>query len=71
MGAFCNVFLGIIVFLLKELIPEDSFYYTNISSKLYEHMRHEILNEEKKLDVYKDILLFYDEFQHTTSYSQV
>ena len=45
--------------------------YTNISSKLYEHMRHEILNEEKKLDVYKDILLFYDEFQHTTSYSQV
>ena len=32
--------------------------YTNISSKLYEHMRHEILNEEKKLDVYKDILLF-------------
>ena len=23
------------------------------------------------LDVYKDILLFYDEFQHTTSYSQV
>ena len=45
--------------------------YTNISSKLYEHMRHEILNEEKKLDVYKDILLFYDEFQHPTSYSQV
>ena len=26
---------------------------------------------EQKLDVYKDILLFYDEFQHTTSYSQV
>ena len=40
-------------------------------SILWAIMRHEILNEEKKLDVYKDILLFYDEFQHTTSYSQV
>ena len=30
--------------------------YTNISSKLYDHMRHEILNEEDHMIVYKDIL---------------
>ena len=32
--------------------------YENTSHKLYENKRHEILNEEGKLDIYKDILAF-------------
>lgn len=35
--------------------------YTNVRSKLYGHMRHEILNETKKMDVYQDIACFFDE----------
>jgi len=30
----------------------------DVELKLYEHMRHEILNEDKKLEVYNDILAF-------------
>ena len=37
--------------------------YINIKSKLYGHMRHEILNETKRMDVYKDVVQFIDEFR--------
>ena len=32
--------------------------YTNVSKKLYPHMRHEILNETNRMEVYEDILKF-------------
>lgn len=35
--------------------------YTNVSSKLYPHMRHEILNETNREQVYDDILKFLDQ----------
>ena len=35
--------------------------YANVRSKLYEHMRHEILNETGKHDVYRDVVRFFDE----------
>ena len=34
--------------------------YKNISSKLYENMRHEILNETDNRMVYEDVLSFYE-----------
>lgn len=37
--------------------------YKNVKSKLYGHMRHEILNETKRMDVYKDVVKFYNEFR--------
>ena len=35
--------------------------YRDVSAKLYEGMRHEILNEKKKEQVYKDILRYAEE----------
>lgn len=35
--------------------------YANVRSKLYEHMRHEILNETGKHNVYRDVVRFFDE----------
>ena len=32
--------------------------YKNIKSKLYKDLRHEILNEEEKDEIYKDVLDF-------------
>ncbi len=37
--------------------------YINITSKLYSHMRHEILNETKRMDIYEDVVQFIDEFR--------
>ena len=34
--------------------------YGNVRGKLYEHMRHEILNETGKQDVYRDVVRFFD-----------
>lgn len=34
--------------------------YGDVRSKLYEHMRHEILNETSKHDVYRDVVRFLD-----------
>ena len=31
----------------------------NVSSKIYPHMRHEILNEDNREEVYKDIVAFF------------
>lgn len=35
--------------------------YTDVRSKLYGHMRHEILNETSKHDVYRDVVSFFNE----------
>ena len=46
-----NKFLELVDF-LKEL------GYKNVTSKLYKDLRHEILNENEKEIIYKDILKF-------------
>ena len=38
-----------------------SLGYGDVRSKLYDHMRHEILNETGKYDVYRDVVCFFDE----------
>ena len=35
-----------------------SYGYTNIKSKLYKHLRHEILNEKEKQTVFADVAAF-------------
>lgn len=37
--------------------------YGDVRSKLYGHMRHEILNETSKHDVYRDVVSFFDEYK--------
>ena len=49
-----NKFLELVDF-LKEL------GYKNVTSKLYKDLRHEILNENEKEIIYKDILKFLTE----------
>lgn len=41
--------------------------YTNVSSKLYPEMRHEILNEQGKMNVYQDLTTF---MEKNTTYSK-
>lgn len=36
--------------------------YKNIESKLYKNLRHEILNEKTKKEVYNDILNFINKY---------
>ena len=46
----------------KEWIKSQEFLkklgYENIEGKLYPNLRHEILNEEKNIKIYEDILKF-------------
>ena len=37
--------------------------YADVRSKLYGHMRHEILNETNKHDVYRDVVSFFDQYK--------
>ena len=41
---------------LKEFLKDIG--YKNIESKLYKNLRHEILNEKEKSEVYNDVLNF-------------
>ena len=41
---------------LKEFLKGVG--YKNIKSKLYKDLRHEILNEKEKDEIYKDVLYF-------------
>ena len=46
---------------LKEFLKGVG--YKNIKSKLYKDLRHEILNEKEKDEIYKDVLDFIDTFK--------
>ena len=45
---------------LKEFLKDIG--YKNIKSKLYKNLRHEILNEKTKKEVYNDILNFINKY---------
>ena len=45
---------------LKEFLKDIG--YKNIESKLYKNLRHEILNEKTKKEVYNDILNFINKY---------
>lgn len=46
---------------VKKVYKLFKKHHPNTSMKLYPHARHEILNEPIKIDVYQDILLFYNQ----------
>ena len=48
------------LFKMKEFLKDIG--YKNIESKLYKNLRHEILNEKTKKEVYNDILNFINKY---------